>query len=167
MGGFYPREEPMMSRRVWVLAVAIAWAAACGGSSSDVDRERQALMARDREWAKGYRDMETFLSFYAPEGSLYLPGMPVATGRDNIRRAANAFASVPAVAMRWSPTKADVSSSGDLGYVTGAYQIARNDPAGKLAAENGKYVEVWKKQNGVWKAMEFIFNPDAGYEKGR
>ena len=57
------------------------------------------------------------------------------------------------------------SSSGDLGYVTGAYQITRNDPAGKLAAENGKYVEVWKKQNGVWKAMEFIFNPDT--DRGR
>lgn len=149
-----------MSRRVWLLAAGIALAAACGGSSSDVDRERQALMARDREWAKGYREMETFLSFYAPEGSLYLPGMPVATGRDNIRRAANAFASAPGFAMRWSPTKADVSTAGDLGYISGAYQITRNEPAGKLVAENGKYVEVWKKQDGVWKAMEFIFNPD-------
>ena len=154
-----------MGRRVWLLAAGMALAAACGGSSSGVDRERQALMARDREWAKGYREMETFLSFYAPEGSLYVPGMPVATGRDNIRRAANIFASAPGFAMRWSPTKADVSAGGDLGYITGAYQVTRSDPAGKPVAENGKYVEVWKKQDGVWKAMEFIFNPDADKTK--
>ena len=151
----------MMNRRAWVVAAGLALTVACGGSSSDVDRERQALMARDREWSKGYRDMETFLSFYSAEGSLYLPGMPVATGRENIRRTANTYASAPGFAMRWSPTKADVSGSGDLGYVTGAYQITKNDPAGRLAAENGKYVEVWKKQDGVWKVSEFIFNPDA------
>ena len=156
-----------MSRRVLVVAAGLAVTVACGGSSSNVDRERQALMARDREWAKGYRDMETFLSFYAPEGSLYLPGMPVATGREGIRKAANVFADVPGFSMRWSPTKADVSASGDLGYVTGAYQLMRNDPAGRPTPENGKYVEVWKKQDAVWTAMEFIFNPDAGFAKGR
>jgi ketosteroid isomerase-like protein len=156
-----------MSRRVWLLAVWMTVAAACGGSSTALDRERQTLMSRDREWSAGVRDIEKFLSFYAPEGSLYLPGMPVATGRENIRRAANIFADAPGFSIRWSPTKADVSAGGDLGYVTGAYQISRNDAAGKPGTENGKYVEVWKKQGDEWRAVEFIFNPDSGFLKGR
>ena len=154
-----------MSRRVWLMAACIALAAACGGSSTAVDRERQALMVRDREWSQGSKDIEKFLSFYAPEGSLYLPGMPVATGRENIRKAANMFADVPGFSIRWSPTKADVSAGGDFGYVTGAYQISRNDAVGKLATENGKYVEVWKKQGDEWRAVEFIFNPDTGFSR--
>lgn len=154
-----------MSRRAWLLAAGISVAAACGGSSTNVDRERQTLMALDREWSQGSRDMEKFLSFYVPEGSLYLPGLPVATGRENIRRVANAFADVPGFTIRWSPTKADVSKGGDFGYVTGVYQIARNDPAGKAITENGKYVQVWKKPANEWKVVEFIFNPDTGFRK--
>ena len=153
-----------MSRRVWLLAAGISLGAACGGSSTNIDRERQALMARDREWSQGSRDMEKFLSFYVPEGSLYLPGMPAATGRENIRRAANLFA-VPGFSIRWSPTKADVSAGGDLGYVTGAYQIAKPDAAGKVTTENGKYVDVWKKVGNEWRVVEFIFNADAGFAR--
>lgn len=53
--------------------------------------------------------------------------------------------------MSWVPMDADVSSSGDLGYTYGRYELmaGKNGPA-----ENGNYLRVWKKQkNGKWKVV--------------
>ena len=92
------------------------------------------------------KDIEKFLGKYAPQGSLSLPGMPAATGQINIRNAATAFAAAsPEFSIQWSPTKAGVGASGDIGYTAGTYQIAKNDETGKPVKENGKYVQVWKK----------------------
>jgi len=72
------------------------------------------------------------------------------------------FATPAGFSMRWSPVKADVGGSGDLGYTAGTYRIMRNDAEGRAVAENGKYVTVWKKDSGGnWKVVEFTFNPDA------
>lgn len=150
-----------MRRRLGLLVMAACLAAACG-SSGNVEKERQNLLSIDREWSQQGRDMERFLARWAPEGSLYLPGLPIATGQTNIRNATNQFAAAPGFSMRWAPTKSDVSSAGDLGYTSGAYQITRNDSSGKTARENGKYVTAWKKDPaGQWRVVEFIFNPDA------
>lgn len=150
-----------MHRPLGLLVVASCLAAACG-SSGDVEKERQALLALDREWSQQAKDIEKFLAKYAPDGSLSLPGMPAATGQINIRTAATAFAAAsPEFSIQWSPSKAGVGASGDMGYTAGTYQIAKNDETGKPVRENGKYVEVWKKDPaGQWKVMEFIFNPD-------
>jgi ketosteroid isomerase-like protein len=150
----------MWRRLGW--GVALACLAAGCGSSGNVESERQALIALDREWSSQAKDIDKFLAKYAPEGSLLLPGMPNATGRDPIRNAANIFAAVPGFSIRWSPAKADVGSSGDMGYTAGTYRITRNDPAGRPSTETGKYVEVWKKDSGGdWKVVQFIFNADA------
>jgi ketosteroid isomerase-like protein len=150
-----------MGGRLGLLVVVSCLAVACG-SAGNVDSERQKLIALDREWSQQVKDMEKFLGKYAPEGSLSLPGMPIATGHGAIRNAANVFAAAPNFSIRWSPLKADVGASGDLGYTAGTYRITRADPAGKPVTEIGKYVEVWKKDpGGNWKVDEFIFNPDA------
>ena len=148
-----------MRRRLGLLVLASCVAAACG-SSTNVDAERQALLALDREWSQQNREMDRFLLKFAPEGSLHLPGLPVATGQTAIRNATNQFAESPGFSMRWSPSKAD--ASGDLGYTVGTYQISRNNPTGQAVKENGKYVTAWKKDSGgTWKVAEFIFNADA------
>jgi ketosteroid isomerase-like protein len=68
---------------------------------------------------------------------------------------------LPGFALQWSPTKANMSASGDLGYTAGSYALTMNDATGRPAIERGKYIEVWKKQSdGSWKALEDIFNAD-------
>jgi ketosteroid isomerase-like protein len=144
-----------------LLGVMSCLTAACG-SSGNVDNERQALITLDREWSQQVKDLDKFMARWAPEGSLNLPGQPIATGLGPIRSAANVYGGTPGFSIRWSPAKADVGTSGDLGYTAGTYRITRNDPAGTPVTETGKYVEVWKKDpGGAWKVVEFIFNPDA------
>ena len=154
-----------MRRRMWLLIAWSCLAAACR-PSVNVNQELQTLLARDREWSQTTKDMskslDRFMSYYAPGASLYPPGMPIATGSAAIRAALTPMAQLPGFALQWSPTKADMSASGDLGYTAGTFALTTNDATGKPVVEQGKYIEVWKKQSdGEWKVIEDIFNPDA------
>ena len=150
-----------MRRSLWFLLLLAGLASACG-SSTNVQQERSKLLARDGEWSQSTKDLEKFLSYYAPEASVYPQGMPIATGSGAIRDAFTKMTSMPGFLLRWSAAKGDVSASGDLGYTSGFYQMTVNNAAGAPMTEKGKYVTVWKKQpGGEWKVIEDIFNADA------
>lgn len=52
----------------------------------------------------------------------------------------------------WTPVKAEVAKSNDLGYTFGNWQIAIKTIAGKDSTLYGNYVTIWKKQkDGTWK----------------
>jgi ketosteroid isomerase-like protein len=139
-------------------------AAACG-SSVNVNDELQKVLALDREWSQTTagmsKSLDKFMSYYAPDATVYPPGMTVATGPAAIRAALMPMAQLPGFALQWSPTKANMSASGDLGYTAGSYALTMNDATGKPTIERGKYLEVWKKQSDAsWKVIEDIFNAD-------
>jgi ketosteroid isomerase-like protein len=128
----------------------------------NVEKERNALMELDRGWSQTTKDLEKFLTYWAPDASAYPQGMPIATGSAAIREAVTKIFSMPGFSLSWTPAKAEVSASGDLGYTAGAYEMTVNDAEGKPITEKGKYVTVWKKQaDGQWKVMQDIFNSDA------
>jgi ketosteroid isomerase-like protein/quercetin dioxygenase-like cupin family protein len=147
-----------MRRFVWTLGLALAWisAGACA-PSANVEQERNALLALDREWSQTTKDMNKFVSYIAPDASLHPPGMPVATGSAAIMDTFMKMSATPGFAVQWMATKSDVSAAGDLGYTVGTYEASMNG-----ATERGKYVTVWKKQgDGTWKVAQDIFNADA------
>jgi ketosteroid isomerase-like protein len=144
-----------MGRRITVLLCAASVAVACGGSGDD--DERLMLVARDREFSNSVKDMDKVLAFYLPDASLYLPGLPAASGPDNIRAAAQKFGSVPGFTIEWEPEEAGVS--GGLGYVAGSYRMT-TETANQPHAVKGRYVEVWKKAGGEWKIAEHVFHPN-------
>jgi hypothetical protein len=79
------------------------------------------------------------------------------TGTGPVRDALTKMSSAPWFSLEFTPTRADVSASGDVGYTTGPYQANMTG-----TPEQGKYVTVWKKQSdNQWKVMEDIFNADA------
>ena len=56
--------------------------------------------------------------------------------------------------LTWTPVKADMAASGDLGYTYGTYILKHKDKAGKLVTDYGKYTSIWKKQkDGSWKVV--------------
>lgn len=58
----------------------------------------------------------------------------------------------------WQPALVSVSSSGDLGYTYGTYQINKKDRSGKIL-ERGNYYRIWKKQADMWKLVADLTNP--------
>ena len=145
-------------RRYVGVAIAIALFAAGCGQSVNVEQERNALLALDREWSQTPKDLEKFLSYFASDASAYPQGMPIATGAAAIRDAFTKVSSMPGFSLAWTAVKAEVGATGDLGYTTGTYQMTMTG-----GSEKGKYITVWKKQSGgMWKVAEDIFNADAG-----
>ena len=56
--------------------------------------------------------------------------------------------------LTWTPVKAEMAASGDLGYTYGNYVYTAKNKDGKLAANHGKYTSIWKKQkDGQWKVV--------------
>jgi ketosteroid isomerase-like protein len=143
-----------------LLVVVVSLTAACG-PSANVEQERNALLELDRQWSQSTTDVEKFVTFYSADATVYPQGMPAVTGAGRIRETFTQMTSMPGFALQFSPTKADVSASGDIGYTTGTYEMTVNDAAGNPMKEKGKYVEVLKKQpDGQWKVVEDIFNAD-------
>ena len=142
-------------RRWMILLFMVGFSVGCG-STVNVEQERETLMRLDREWAASVKDMDKFMTYYAPDASVYPPGMPLASGPKPIRDVLTKMSSTPGFSLEFGPTKADVAASGEVGYTTGTYQASVSG-----MTEKGKYVAVWKKQSdGHWKVKEDIFNPD-------
>jgi hypothetical protein len=83
--------------------------------------------------------------------------MPAASGAAAVRDMVTQMLSMPGVSLTWTATRAEVASSGDVGYTVGTYQSSFGG-----TKEKGKYITVWAKQaDGQWKVKEDIFNADA------
>lgn len=146
-------------RRLMSLVVVGVVASSCA-QSVNVQQEKTALMARDAEWSKTAGDPAKFTSFFAPDGVFALAGMPALTSAKAIEDFATGMNKAGAK-ISWTATRADVASSGDLGYTAGTYQITVNNADGRPTTEKGKYLTTWKKINGEWKVTEDTGNDDA------
>ena len=145
-----------MNRYLCAVGLAALLAGGCERPVTvNVEQERTALMQRDRDWSATTKDVDKFLSFWASDGAVYAPGMPMVKGSDAIRKMYTEMSSVPGFSLTWTVAKAEVSAAGDLGYTSGAYKSAMGGPP-----ETGKYITVWKKEGTDWKVAEDIFNGD-------
>ena len=139
-----------------IIGVVTLMVVACA-PAVNVEQERAALMAVDREWSQTTNEPEKFVAYFADGASIYAPGMPIVTGADAIRKTYTEMQKTPGFALSWTPTKADVAASGDIGHTAGTYQMTMGG-----TTEKGKYVTTWKKQaDRAWKVTDDIFNADA------
>lgn len=146
----------MARQATFLLIASLALLSACA-PSVNVEQERGALMAADRAASESTTDPDKFLSYYDAEATLYPPGTPMVSGAAPIKEFLAKAMSAPGTTLHWTPAKAVVAASGDIGYTTGAYLMTSEG-----TSENGKYVTTWKKIDGQWKITEDIFNADTG-----
>ena len=141
------------------LVVALMVVTSCT-RSADVEQEKAALMALDAEWATTTKDVERYMSFFAADATFSMAGMPPLKGTPAIRQAIEPIVTDPNLNLTWTATRAEVSASGDVGYTAGTFEVTQKNSAGAMVTEKGKYLDVWKKIDGAWKAIESIGNSD-------
>ena len=66
----------------------------------------------------------------------------------------------PGFSLHFAPTHIEVATSQDLAFDVGTFVLNLDDATGKPMTIPGKYVVVWKKHDGNWKAEADIFNTD-------
>jgi uncharacterized protein (TIGR02246 family) len=158
-------EETKRSRlALWGCVAVILIASGCGEKTPPDTRaaDESAIRALDAQWSKASvaRDVDGAVSYYSDDASLLGPNAPIASDKQSIR---GVWASLlgTGASLSWQASKVEVSRSGDLAYVQGVYQLTSKDARGRATADNGKFVEVWKKQaDGKWKTVADIFNSD-------
>ena len=159
---WHSRLDDYMKSKMLLLTLmsGVAAAAVCLAGDSKAE---QALRDADDAWSKaaGSKDVDKTVSYYSAEASVLAPNAPIATTKEAIKKLWGDLLASPGLVIRWKATKVEVAKSGDLGFVSGTYEITMNDASGKPINEKGKYVEVWEKQaDGKWKCGTDIWNSD-------
>lgn len=87
-----------------------------------------------------------------PQGTAAVIGKPQAT---------RFLADIPAdTRISWTPQAAEISA--DLGYTWGIYTSAGTTAGGQATVAYGKYLSVWKRQDGDWKLALMMINQSPG-----
>jgi ketosteroid isomerase-like protein len=121
------------------------------------EAERSILLRVDREFSNTSAlrgAAAAFRSYAASDVRLYRNDKFPFVGK-----LAAADALVPLQAeWTWTPSFADVSISGDLGYTYGVYEVREKNGA-RAVSEKGNYARVWKKEGSTWKLVIDVANP--------
>jgi len=151
-----------MRIKTLILTLTLGFAAAAVCLAGDTKTE-QALRDADAAWSKaaGSKDLDKTVSYYSADAIVLPPNAPIATTKEEIKKIWQDMLASPGLAISWKATKVEVAKSGDLGFVSGTYELTMNDATGKPATDKGKYVEVWeKKADGKWKCGTDTWNSD-------
>jgi uncharacterized protein (TIGR02246 family) len=115
-----------------------------------VDRWHQLIKAKD---AAG------IASLYTSDGAVMPPNAPIGKGPAAIQQVWASLLQIPGFELSIVPEQIIVSSSGDMALDRGTYKLSVS-PDGTAKTDTGKYVVVWRKIGGEWKAAADIFNSD-------
>jgi len=128
---------------------------AAAKSSDAADRDE--LLRLDREFDQKVAaggGGAAWASYFAENGAMLGQSSAPVTGPEAIRQRMEPVFANPDFSLRWTPTRAEILISGDLGFTTGRYERRAKDKDGKVEVEHGTYVSVWRKQaDGSWKII--------------
>jgi ketosteroid isomerase-like protein len=131
----------------------------------DIERERQRLLDQDAEWAalssKG-QDVERILSFWTDDARVYAPGLPVFSGKADLRRYVEGALAIPGFNITWSTSDANLSPDGQLAYLLSTNTVTMAGPEGQPVTTRGRAVTVWRRESdGQWRCAVDIWNDQA------
>ena len=124
------------------------------------EADAKAITELEDSWSAviGTKDADKFASYYAPDASLYVTGLPAMHGTEDISKGLKASMADPNFSSTFKTSRVHVARSGDLACSEGTYAQTATDPASKKkVSEKGNYVTCWMKQaDGNWKAVADI-----------
>jgi ketosteroid isomerase-like protein len=128
------------------------------GAKFDLAAGREELLAADRglSQASAASGAAPALAAAASDGIRVLrPGSTPSVGVESIAKALGEMKGI----LTWTPTKADVSLSGDLGFTYGTTELLPLPDAADHV-QRGSYVRIWRREGeGAWKVALDIVIP--------
>ena len=123
--------------------------------------DEQAIRGNVDRWVQMVKakDAAGIAQFYAEDGAVMPPNMAMAKGRPAVQQVWASMMQTPGFDLTFAPEEIVVSGSGDMALDRGTYRLTMT-AAGAPQTDTGKYVVVWRKVGGEWKAAADIFNSD-------
>ena len=149
-----------MRLRPFLLGCAALLAASCSSASIvpvDLAREEQAIRDLDARWLKAAqsRDAAGEAAVFASDGVAYREHMEPIVGPPAVEAYVAKFTRENAKAnVTWSTDAVAFASAGDLAVQTGTYHLTAL--GGGDGEDTGRFVTVWRKENGAWKVTHDI-----------
>lgn len=100
-------------------------------------------------------DSVTIADLYASDANMFPPNMPKIENHDGILHLASAFSKMGI--KNFSLESTSVYGTPDMVVEEGKWTMG--DGSGKTV-DNGKYIVLWKQENGKWKLWRDIWNSD-------
>ena len=119
------------------------------GTEGPISESLASMVETERRFArtsveKGMR--EAFLTYFADDGINFNPQL--VNTKETMRKRP---ATPSAFTLNWSPVYGGVAIAGDLGYLTGPYELTVHSPQPR-PPQYGCYFSIWKKQpDGKWR----------------
>jgi uncharacterized protein (TIGR02246 family) len=127
----------------------------------DAGADEQAIRGQVDRWLQlvKAKDAPSISQLYTDDGAVMPPNGPIGKGHAAIQQTWASLLQTPGFDLIFAPEQIIVSQSGDMALDRGTYRLTVA-PAGKVQHDTGKYVVVWRKVGGTWKAAADIFNSD-------
>ena len=148
-------------RRISLLTTVVCFAMALSGCQPQIDlaQERATLLQTDRDFAAASAEVgfvEAYYRYLADDAVVMPPGQNPLSGRDEIYARWKEEEGDGTLA--WTPQDGNISLSADLGWTWGNWVLTTTDDEGRTQRSYGKYVFIWKRVGGDWKAAANIWN---------
>jgi len=145
-----------------VMSIALL-CAACGGGKPSVNlqAEGEKVRALDEKWVKAIADknLDKVMSVYGADAVFLQPNQPIKSGPE-LKKAWDDLLKAPGLALSFTPTSINLSDDGSLAYDIGSYQFAIDDPKAGHIQDHGKYLVVWRRNEGDWRVVADSFSSD-------
>ncbi|NIP82237.1 MAG: DUF4440 domain-containing protein [Gemmatimonadetes bacterium] len=126
----------------------------------DVAAVEQAIRDREAEWEQAALvSADSFAAFYTSDGVLLAPNAPPMQGPAAIAEGMGPMLET-VDGISFETVSIDVAASGDLAVEQGRYSLTGTAPDGTAFDDEGSYLVVWAKRDGVWMVTHDIFNTD-------
>jgi len=127
----------------------------------DTKADEGAIRQQVTRWLQlvAAKDAAGIAQFYTEDGAVMPPNAPIAKGHASIQKTWASMMSSPGFDLTFAPEEIVLSSSGDMALDRGTYRLTIAS-SGRPQTDTGKYVVVWRKVDGEWKAAADIFNSD-------
>jgi len=138
--------------RCAVITVMVSLLTAGVAAQEETVTGRDLLIKLEAEFAQAVAEHghDAFVTYFAEDGVELDDGGGIST-REDIKKQGPW---PEGTSLTWTPVKADMAASGDLGYTYGNYVFKSKNKEGKIVTSHGKYMSVWKKQkDGAWKVV--------------
>jgi ketosteroid isomerase-like protein len=137
----------------------------CHTVQVDISQEEKIIQDLNNQWTASINsgNIKKIMNMIASDAVMMLEKAPAIVGKDEIQKVQESWFSDTTILHNTYSFKVEtveVSASGDLAYSRGI-EVVRQKTSKGIVENESKWVDIWRKVNGEWKAIVMIGNSNS------
>lgn len=127
-------------------------------SKSKDQSDEEIIRGISKKFSQYYMDAnyENLINCYTSDAKIFPDKAPIIAGKEAIKKRWTLPEGIKVT--KHSATPTEIKVNGDYAYDYGYYEVATKRSDGSTTSGKGKYIIVWRKENGIWKIYLDIWN---------